>query len=72
MEFETFGDFVRAVTGGRLARGDVVYVSSAFYGRLSEGERDWLWRYALDARLRLVTDVEVSAPIVVRRERTDD
>ena len=72
MEFETFGEFVRAVAGGRLERGDVVYISAAFYGRLSEGERGWLWRHALDARLRLVTDVEVSAAIVVRRGASDD
>jgi hypothetical protein len=72
VEFETFGEFVRAVNGGRLERGDTVYVSSTLYGRLSEAERDWLWRHALDARLRLVTDVDVSAPIVVRRGAPDD
>ena len=72
VEFETLGEFVNAVASGRLARGDVVYVSAALYARLSASERDRLWRQALDARVRLVTDVDVTPPIVVEQGERDD
>ena len=68
MEFLTFADYRRAVLeGGVLARGDFVYVSSKVYEGLSVAQRDWLWTSALAARVRLVTDLEVNPPVIVRR-----
>ena len=65
MQFESFDAFTRAVVEGRVVRGDVVYVARGFYEALSGEQRNWLWRHALDRRLRLVTDVDVPSPITV-------
>jgi hypothetical protein len=67
VEFSTLGEYAAAITAGRLDRGDVVFVSRSIYEALAEADRDWLWRSALEARVRLVTDVDVEPGIVVRR-----
>lgn len=67
MEFSSFASFARAVAEGRVLGGDVVYVAPALYAELTQEDRGWLWRQALETRVQLVTDLEVDPPIVVHR-----
>jgi len=67
MEFHTFDEFVKALVGGRVLAGDIVYVAPELYRTFSESQRGWLWQHAIEARARLVTDLDVDPPIVVHR-----
>ncbi|MFL5579310.1 MAG: hypothetical protein ACJ8AO_02975 [Gemmatimonadaceae bacterium] len=66
MQFETFHEYQSAVLAGRIRRGDLVYIATRLYDALTEHQRAWLWRSALDARAQLVTGLDLEPPIIVR------
>jgi hypothetical protein len=58
---------IAEVSAGRLFRGDTVYVPWEVYARLSPGQLRRLWTFALETRVRLVTDLSMEPPVLVLR-----